>query len=294
MEDIPASAVINSFEVLSDRISTAEEEIAALRKDVSTLLERKVRKELTAYGPLDNFLLGIPCQMVRVPGHHNWDRPYPRSDRMAQWEVTSVVIRFDNNDLWDDDIRRKAVPEAGDPASCFTDWEQEKAAASQSNGPLFLRGTGIRSAHADADCAHMQRVIDRIRREDDYPELSKCIDLHMVMPYETLAFVVNCSSPRPMLAILKETLKLARRICADIIFDWSDVEVTISDCDPHVARYFIAASKFCFSGNDEEVAEAKQVMEGSLRDIRERLLEHPFFNNVSDYDDRRLWEYPRS
>ena len=130
MEDIPASAVINSFEVLSDRISTAEEEIAALRRDVSTLLDRKVRKELiTAYGPFDNVLLDIPCQLVRIPGLHNWDKPHPRTERVARPEVTSVVtsvvIRFDHNDIWEGEIRRRVVPQRSHPSSCFAAWEEE-------------------------------------------------------------------------------------------------------------------------------------------------------------------------
>jgi hypothetical protein len=295
MEDIPAGAVIQSFEVLSDRISNLEDAVSVLRTGVAELLERNIRKEMSCHGRLDHDILGIPCRVVRLPQHHQLHSPEtcPRTKGAAEPWVKAVVLSFSHDKLSEDDIRNRLVPNVNGPDSRFQDWEQEKIAA-LATVPYRMRGTGIRSAHPDPDCTHMQRVLDGLRRGPDYPELSKCSEFYMRMPYDDLAFVLVCQEPQPLVKLIRETMKLARNICGDVVRYWGEVLLTVSDCDVDVAQFLIASARYCFSGNDQEVAEARQIMERSLRDVKSRLKEHPFFDSATWYCENRLWDHDRA
>jgi len=115
----------------------------------------------------------------------------------------------------------------------------------------------------------------------------------MEMPSDEFNFIIFCGKRRPLADITREMNELARTLCSDVFPEWPDMDIFISDCDADIARYFIAASRYCFSGDKDEVEGAKRVMESSRWDVKKRSLLLPFFRVAAEIGGGFYWDYVR-
>jgi hypothetical protein len=257
--------VIQSFEVLSDRISNLED-------GINLLLGTARHREVRTYGPLDHRLLGLPCPTMRFPDDSGeMPEPEKRRENEAQSRVNAMIFEFHGLDI----LRE-----------CHG---SEDLCTKPCTGGLYLTPSerarlGGRCCACQAAAMHTTQewVCEEIlARQLEHARLSsailgRCITFLPCFKGEHFSILITCGLPVGVCDLLTETLRLLAKVSST-----RPHHINAYDCFPELIVDYQNLLAKAFTGNGAH----RMAAEAFCRRYRvavEALRFHVFFSGVLD------------
>ena len=257
--------VIQSFEVLSDRISNLED-------GINLLLGNARHREVRTYGPLDYRLLGLPCPTVRFSeDSEELLDPERRRENEAQPKANAMIFELHGLD---------AIRDChGSEELCL----KPCASGEYLNPSERIRLAGHCSTSLAAAMHTTQEWVceEILARRLEHARLSsvtlaRCMTFLPCFKGEHLSILITCGLPVLVSDLLVETLRIVSKI-----FNARPHHVNAYDCFPELIVDYQNLCAKSFTGNGAHRLAAEAFCR-RYRVALEGLKYHAFFSGVVD------------